>query len=311
VRAITRGTALTMLATAAALVLGAAPALASPGDDATVQTGTFTLDFNNDGGTTAFCDQGTTATGGGFGTVTPPPVNAAINVSAPVDATELPSHTRTGSRAANWYSWAYSGIPASTDMKALAVCSGSSDGRLVVASFKVPSSKTRTKTVSCPGHQRALGGGLGIASQPISGVYEAGSGPLSESNTVAGTVTGSTPVAWRVAAYNGFRVTRKFQALVVCSKTARPRIVASTTPLMPNEDVELASNCPGAERAIGGGVLQLGKPSVSLQISENAPVGVAGTIAGTTDGSVPVSWVGDVYNRLSTTRSFTTFAVCD
>ena len=299
------------LAGAAILGLGAAPALAAPGDDATVQTSTFTLSFNNDGGSTAFCPGGTTETGGGFGTVTPPPLNVAINVSQPVNKTELPGHTRTGDRPRDWVVSAYSGSGSTEDMKAFAICSASADARLRVANFSVPPSKTKSTVVSCPRGQRALGGGLGIATTPVSGVYEEGSGPLSKSKTVSGTSTGDSPRAWEVAAYNGFDVARTFQALVICSKTAKPHIVASKVPVASNTDVEVASTCPAGQRALGGGVLVSGKPTTDLQFEESGPLSAAGTTAGTIDGSVPVSWDGDVYNRSAATRSFTTLAVCD
>ena len=79
------------LAGSAILLPGGTLASVSPAGDATVQTGDFTLSFNNDGGATAFCPPGKTATGGGFGTVDPPPLNVAINVSAPVNKTQLPA----------------------------------------------------------------------------------------------------------------------------------------------------------------------------------------------------------------------------
>ena len=292
------------------LALGAAPALADPADDATVEATDFTLSFNSDGGTDAFCPQGSTATGGGFGTIAPPPLNVAINLSAPVNKTQLPGRTRTGDRARQWLVSVYSGVPDTEDMRAFAICSTSSLARLRVATFPVPSSKTKSKVVSCPKRQRALGGGLGIATAPISGVYEEGSGPVSKEKTVDGTSTGDSPRAWRVAAYNGFPATRTFQALVICSKTTRPHIVASQVPVAPSTDVEVASNCPVGQRALGGGILVLGKATVELQFEENGPLGVAGTTAGTVDGSVPVAWDGDVFNRTDTTRSFKTLAVC-
>ncbi len=298
------------LAGSAILLAGGALANASPVDDAIVQTGDFTLSFNNDGGATAFCPPGTTATGGGFGTVDPPPLNVAINVSAPVNKTELPGMTRTGDRAREWYAFAYSGAGSDEDMKVFAICSASTDARVIVASFSVPASTTKSKVVSCPRGQRALGGGLGIATSPISGVYEEGSGPLSMSKSVSGTSTGDSPRAWEVAAYNGFDVARSFQAVVICSKSARPHIVASLVPVAPKNSVEVASSCPAGQRALGGGVLVLGKPTPELQFEESGPLSAAGTTAGTVDGDVAVSWDGDVYNRTSTTRSFKTLAVC-
>jgi hypothetical protein len=302
---------LTFLAGAGALALAAAPAAhAAAGDDATIQTSDLTLSFNNEGGSTASCPTGQTATGGGLGTVTPPPVNVAINVSAATNKTELPGLTRSGDKARTWYSFAYSGSGSTEDMKVLAICSASAGGRLRVATFSVPPSKTKAKTVSCPKGQRALGGGLGLATQPVSGTYEEGSGPLAKGKGVGGTTTGDVPRAWRVAAYNGFSATRQFQAMVICSKTAKPRIVASAAPVATNTDVELNSQCPAGQVATGGGPLALGKPTVELEFAQSTPLSAAGTVAGTLDGSTPVSWDGDVYNRSAQTRTYKLFAVC-
>ncbi len=292
------------------MLAGGTLASANPADDARVQTGDFTLSFNNDGGATAYCPPGSTATGGGFGTVDPPPLNVAINVSAAVNKTELPGMTHTGDRAREWYAFAYSGAGSDENMKVFAICSASTDARVVVASFSVPPSMTKSKVVSCPQGRRALGGGLGIATSPISGIYEEGSGPLSKSMSVSGTSTGDSPRAWEVAAYNGFDVARTFQAIAICSKSARPEIVVSRVPVAPSADVEVASSCPAGRPALGGGVLVVGKPSPELQFEESGPLSAAGTTAGTVDGDVAVSWDGDVYNRSSTTRSFETLAVC-
>lgn len=234
----------------------------------------------------------------------------SINVSAPVNKTELPGRTRTGDKATNWFASAYSGSGSQEDMKVFAICSASSDARLHVATFSVPPSKTKSKIVSCPHGQHALGGGLGIATSPASGVYEEGSGPLDKSKSVGGTSTGDAPRAWEVAVYNGFGVSRKFQALVICSKQTKPHIVADEVPVATSTDVEVAANCPAGQRALGGGVLPLGKPSVDLQFEENGPLAAGGTTATTTDGDVPVAWDGDVYSRSANTRSYKTLAVC-
>ena len=283
------------LAGSAILLLGGTLAGASPAGDAKVQTGDFTLSFNNDGGATAFCPPGRTATGGGFGTVDPPPLNVAINVSAPVNKTELPGRTRTGDRARAWYVFAYSGAGSEENMKVFVICSASKDARVRVASFSVPPSTTRSKVVSCPRGQRALGGGLGIATSPISGVYEEGSGPLSRSNSsVSGTSTGDAPRAWEVAAYNGFGVARSFQALVICSR-ARGRTS------LPRVSLSLPTTASRSPRAPGGPARALrrgpraGQADPELQLVESGPLSASGTTAGTVDGDVAVSWDGDVY----------------
>jgi hypothetical protein len=134
--------------------------------------------------------------------------------------------------------------------------------------------------------------------------------PLSKEKTFGGTSTGDSPRAWGVAAYNGFGVTRKFQAFVICSKQTRPHIVAAKVPVAPNSNVEVTADCPPGQRALGGGVLVGGKPTVSLQFVESGPLGAGGTTAGTDDGDVPVAWDGDIGNSTSKTRSFKTLAVC-
>ena len=90
----------------------------------------------------------------------------------------------------------------------------------------------------------------------------------------------------------------------------RPTLVASAAPVAPNSDVELNSACPAGQRATGGGILSLGQPTVQLQFAQSAPLSAAGTVAGTVDGSVPVSWDGDVLNRSQQTLTYKLFAVC-
>lgn len=301
---------LALLAGAAVVLAGPSLALASPADDAKVHVGEFSLSFNNDESDIAYCPAHTTATGGGFGTVNPPPLNVAINISGPVDETGLPGQTHSGDRARVWFASAYSGSGSQEDMKVFAICSASSDARLRVASFKVPPGRTRSNIVSCPRGQRALGGGLNIATSPVSGVYEEGSGPLSSEKSVSAVSTGDSPRAWEAAAYNGFSVTRKFQALVICSKTLKPHLAVSKVPVASNSDVEVAAKCPPGKRALGGGVLVYGMPTPQLQFVENGPLNAGGTTAGTVDGDVAVSWDGDVYNRTARSRHFKTLAVC-
>jgi hypothetical protein len=302
--------AATIVLALAITAAGASQAVASPGDDARISTETFDIGFNDDESATAFCDAGQTATGGGFGTETPPPVNVGINVSAPTDATELPSHTRTGDRPVTWQASAYSGVASDEEMKVLAICSATAHTRLVVKSFSVPPSGIKTQVVSCPNGQSALGGGLGLATNPLNGVYVKASGPLAKRGGFGSAVDGATPKRWEVAVYNGYSVKRKFQAIVICSKRVTPKLVTDKTPVNQFDEVELSASCPAGQIAFGGGVLIKGKPSADLQISEDGPLSAAGTTAGTVDGDAAVSWDGDVYSRSSKARTFKTLAVC-
>jgi hypothetical protein len=208
--------------------------------------------------------------GGGFGTVDPA-INESINVSGPVDGTGLTARTRTGDRPREWYPGAYSGSGNDQEFKSFAICSASAKARLRVATFTVPLGKTRSKVVSCPRGKHALGGGLGLATSPVEGVYEESSGPLDRSGQTGSTNTGDVARKWRVAVYNGLAPNLAFKALVICSSQGSPKIVSENVNVGPFEDVEATALCPAGKRALGGGVSVIGRPTVNLQHEANGP----------------------------------------
>ena len=113
------------IALAAGLLLSlgtVAFAVASPGQDAEIATYDFALLFNNDGGATAFCPNGSVAVGGGVGYSSASTPNLGVNVSGPANSSELTSHTRSGDTARVWNSSVYSGTGSEVDLKTFAIC---------------------------------------------------------------------------------------------------------------------------------------------------------------------------------------------
>lgn len=301
------------IALAAGLLLSlgtVAFAVASPGQDAEIATYDFALLFNNDGGATAFCPNGSVAVGGGVGYSSASTPNLGVNVSGPANSSELTSHTRSGDTARVWNSSVYSGTGSEVDLKTFAICSRSSGAKLRVKSFKVGPVKTGGAIVGCPRHQRALGGGIGVGDGPADGVYETSSGPLAGKGGVSAANTGDVARRWFGSVYNGFGVTRRFKVLVVCARRGNARIVAAKANVKPFDAVESVAACPIGERALGGGMSVLGRPSVELQFQSNGPQGPSGTSGTTMDGDRAVYWDGEIYNRLSRTRFFKVFAIC-
>ncbi|MFN8160899.1 MAG: hypothetical protein U0R52_07645 [Solirubrobacterales bacterium] len=299
-----------MAATLALTAVGLASA--SPGQDAGVRSSSFELLFNNDGSSVVSCPPGSVAVGGGLGVAAGPPgvPNSAINVSGPVNASQLTSHTKSGDAARGWYASAYSGTASEVDFKTFAICSRSSAARLRVRSFAIGPGRTRTAIVSCPPHQRALGGGLGVSDGQENGVYQISSGPLAGSGGVASANTGDVARRWMVSAYNGFPAKRSFKAMVTCARTGNARIVSDKVDVNPNDSTEIAAACPPADRALGGGLSILGSPTPLLDVISDGPQGPSGTTATTMDGDLVRYWDGSVYNRAPAVRFFKVFAIC-
>ena len=294
----------------AGLVLGAVPAPAAPGDDAVLSTGEVTLTFNSSSSADAYCDHGT-AIGGGVGTVDPPQLlNMSINVSAPLDNTDIPGQTRSGDKPRDWYASMYSGEGSDETVKVFAICSKSAKAKLKVKSFKVKPAGTTSATVSCPKGQRALGGGMDIATAPQDGLYEVESGPLAKRGGSGAVKSGDSPRRWQVAVYNGYGVSRRYRAMAICSTQVKPEIEVTKTSVDPNQTQEDTAACPGGTRAFGGGVLLLGNLTAELQLGQNTPLDVGGTVAASSDGDVPVFWDAAFYNRTAKTRDFKVLAVC-
>jgi hypothetical protein len=294
----------------ALLGLSAESALAAPGDDATLTTTDVPLSFNSASAGTATCDGGAGATGGGVGVVNPLPLNLAINVSAPLDNTEVVGRTQTGDKPRAWHASEYSGAASNETARISAVCSSSAKVRLSVKTFKAASLKTTTATVSCPKGQRALGGGMDIATSPQDGLYEEASGPLPKHGDASSVATGDSPRRWMVAVYSGFGVKRTYRAVAICSANVRPKIVTAEATVGPNAFEENTAACPGGTLALGGGVLPLGRPRSDLQLVQNTPLGPDGTVAGTTDGQPPAFWDAEFLNRGDQPRDFNVLAVC-
>jgi hypothetical protein len=292
------------------LVLGAAPALADPGDDAVLSTGEVTLTFNSSVAGYAYCDHGATAIGGGVGTVDPPPLNMSVNVSAPLDKTEVPGQTRSGDTPKEWYASMYSGEGSDETVRVFAICSKSAKAKLKVKSFKVKPVGTTSATVACPKGQRALSGGMDIATAPQDGLYEVASGPLGKRGGSGAVKSGDSPRRWQVAVYNGYDVSRRYRAMVICSAQVQPQIEVTKTSVDSNQTQEDTAACPGGTRAFGGGVLPLGQLTPQLELEQSTPLDVDGTVTASSDGDVPVFWDAALYNRTAKPRDFKVLAVC-
>jgi hypothetical protein len=170
----------------------------------------------------------------------------------------------------------------------------------------VPTSQGVQGAVTCPGGERALGGGI-VHEGPLLDYDLRASGPLDASGTMAGTDDGDRPVSWYAAASNFSGGPANFRLFVVC---AEANVVIETTRFqMPvGEGKEAFANCPGARRAVGGGVIQSGTAGGSF-VRESGPTDASGAYAKTDDGDVPKRWMAAMHNQGGSTF-FKVFAIC-
>ncbi len=162
---------------------------------------------------------------------------------------------------------------------------------------------------SCGRGERALGGGVVQSGSP-SGLSLPASGPLDSSGFVGATEDGDAPKRWYGATVNASGVDdRAFKVLAICDPDSQATIEATRFTTNYREDTEKVAECGPGERALGGGVVQIGSPDYTL-IRESEPLDSSGSTANTRDGDTPKQWRATVYQADDDGRVFKVFAIC-
>jgi hypothetical protein len=159
--------------------------------------------------------------------------------------------------------------------------------------------------VTCPGGERALGGG--IVTDAVGDIDLRASGPLDDSGTMVGTKDGDRPVSWYAAVSNFTGSPVDFRLFVVCAK-ANVVIEATKFTMPTGEGKQAKARCHGSRRAVGGGVIQNGGAGGSF-VRESGPTDASGKFKRTNDGDVPRGWFAAMHNQGGSTF-FKAFAVC-
>jgi hypothetical protein len=161
--------------------------------------------------------------------------------------------------------------------------------------------------LTCPHGERALSGGVVQDGSPDNVVLRA-SGPLDASGKLAKTRDGDRPVKWYAAVSNQDTSPIDVSFFVVCAPA--DVIVETSSFKMPQGDGKQKSvACPGARRAVGGGVIRTGASYGVSYVKQDGPTDADGTFASTEDGDVPKAWLSAMQNQ-GTNKPFKAFAVC-
>lgn len=167
----------------------------------------------------------------------------------------------------------------------------------------------------CPGTKRALGGGVVQSGSAADYLFVEASGPLDASGTTSKTIDGDIPKMWYAALLNLTQGQVSFKVFAICSGTSNATIEATpftVEPWDPNstEKPEVArAVCPGAKRALGGGVVESGPPA-NLLVHASGPLDSTGLASKTTDGDIAKQWYAAVQNRTGEPVKFKVFAIC-
>jgi hypothetical protein len=310
----------TLAATGGLLVLmgvtGPGVAEAAPGGDAVIAAKNFTLDTSGAtpaGSATVMCPTGTRATGGGVGPTAPVDGdNYRVQASGPVDSSGLSVNTDSGDIPRGWLVTVslFSGPP-SADFRAFALCSRDSDA--VVQAVPGTGSATWTGLVQCPTGMRALSGGA----LPLSPVPDGEqdyifheSNPVDSTASTSGTTTGDVAVGWRTVVDTNGGGSGAPRFFAVCSAKSDATVRAADLTVPASQTASTTVSCPSGRRVVGGG-MGVDAADVNDRVEYIAPIGPAGTIAGTKTGDIAKQWTASGRNTSSTTeRVYRVMVLC-
>jgi hypothetical protein len=190
--------------------------ICSPTGDSVERRTSFTT--SGDGGNRADCEPGERALSGGLGQQIGPD-STALQVSNPLDETNVVAETTDGDVARGWFVSARHSEGIGRMYFTYVVCSASSRATLQVTPFTVNHGQSGQQVVMCPTGERALGGGLGTTGGRLGSMGF--SAPVDE-NGAANIVTGSIPRGWFVDVYNITGTTQTYHAYVTCEGPTPP-----------------------------------------------------------------------------------------
>ena len=284
--------ALIALATSASL---AAPAVATPGDDAHVVVKSADAVANGPASALVDCPAGERAIGGGAGFVAAY-TDTVMTLTTPVDETGDLREADDGDIPRYWYTRVVNGLNESMRFTFYAICSASSDAVLASEPFTTTQANTPTYAVAaCPVGQRAIGGGVTNATSLSSMMHT--NGPLDETGQAVNTVDGDVARSWIGAVESTTNVTQNYQALAVCSAASTATIQTDAVAIggsAPDKFLQRSTTCPAGQRALSGGFISTS--SVAARLAVSAPIALNGGFNVLVDGDAAGGWMVDAEN---------------
>lgn len=309
-----RGAALAALTAMLALLGGWAAARG--GSDAIVEATAFSVDSTfgfESAEETASCPGNRRALGGGVVQSGFP--EGAVASSGPLDGSGRPARTHDGDKAKQWFTSMTNFSSGEMDFKVFAICSADSSARLETEVFRTESNEVGHAVATCPAGKRALGGGvISPHSQSPDDSAVVASGPFDASGGFTALGDGDKARQWYGAAFinNSGAVHTKFRVFVICAADSNATVQRTQFNVgSPGTDYDWA-DCPGARRAVGGGVLPASGPVRRFYVRASGPLGSTSEVENLEDGDEATQWYAAIFNSSGgQTRSFSVFAICE
>lgn len=282
---------------------------AAPEGDATIATGPFTVQGNQNGVGQAPCPTGTRVVGGGVSQLSGSLTSSYIEQSGPLDETQVAANLANGDVGRSWYAVVRNQNPAQSTYVVTAICSAGSDATIKVAPFAVANSQTGSGQVSCDPGSRLIGGGVTLGSGD-SGSEENSSGPLDESGS-PNLQNGAAVRTWyaNVDNFGGGAPTNTYVATAICSPTSDATLAIDPFTVQSGGQEDGLAACPAGTRAVGGGVTQAtGEPLGGVLPS--GPLDETNSPANLSVGDVAHSFYAKVASEISTPANFIASAIC-
>ena len=179
-------------------------AICSATSDATVEAKALPLADNETDVTSATCQAGTRAIGGGVGqTGVISGAFGTVLQAGPLDETGATTSTESGDTARSWYAAIYN-YAGAHEYRVFALCSAGSDATIEAKAFSVGAIGTAQAAdaiVQCQPGKRALGGGAIIVAGPGLSDLRQQSGPVDETGQTANTTSGEVARSWSVSVF--------------------------------------------------------------------------------------------------------------
>jgi hypothetical protein len=96
----------------------------------------------------------------------------------------------------------------------------------------------------------------------------------------------------------------------IAATPTRATIEATSLTVPAQSTGETFAVCPGAKRALGGGVVQSG-PAANSYVQSSGPLDATGITSETNDGDIAKQWYASVENLAGAQRVFKVFAICE
>ncbi len=194
-----------------------------------------------------------------------------------------------------------------------AVARAGSDAKIEATAFSVDSTfgfESGAESAICPGHKRALGGGIVQSGFPEGAVQS--SGPLDWTGRRAETRDGDKAKQWYASVTNYSSGVMDFKVFAICSADSTARLETQVFRTESNQTGHAVAKCAAGKRALGGGVISPDAPPNDPVVIASGPRDASGEFSAIDDGDKAKQWYGAAYNNNSGVdhSKFRVFVIC-